>query len=770
MHGQSIEAKVDVMQQLIFLNIQQHDTAWADFYILEVMSMDNYSAKRVAYTAAEICWKPTSDVVLMAINLIQHDLISGNPLLVSVVLSSIPSFLSPALAEQISKDVIQLMNSSKPYLRQKAIFAFFHICLKFPEALRPGFSSLQSHLNDDDISVVYATLTVICELCKINPKNFISFIPKLCKMLETTRFVGVSLRLLEIVRMLIEVEPRLPKKLVQPLTIILETSSSMSVNVECMKTILSMPSTNQRLISLISYRIQTFIQSSDPNYRFIFLSYFIQLMKSYPKLVVSNRELIMGCVNSGDEFESLLALDLLGDLANSKTIDSIVAMMFKHFKSSNIITYRDTLLKRVIEICSKNDYELVTDFDWYISVLTDFIEEGNFSCFNVLSNQLIDLVTRVPDTRKRIIEEMCKLFDNPSNMGLSQLLLTALHIIGEYSENSEPFSKVLQPIVANCDDRVQAACIGTSFVLYLKAESNEKFEELETLFQLKLPMFQQSEYPEIQERAYSILGLVEICKTLRGNENDSFDELRNYIFSDDKDEEIEVPKDELSIPLTIFNKTKSSKTTKRKHHRKGKRKQKKLSFDEIPDEKVDENVTSPDTEKVEEPVKVHPAVTKWIKRKERRHHNRNNNNAEPKDIDMPITGPSPNSRHQILARNQSIIISISKIVPLDKHGQLEFTIQINNESSSVIPSIGFTLIETSHIKSVDISPLTIGIGPSSSIMHSFVISVDNPYLAQAAKFIIVPNGGGVDSLETRIVVFPSYFLVPSDESSLDIFD
>ncbi|KAH0788533.1 Adaptin N terminal region family protein [Histomonas meleagridis] len=136
---------------------------------------------------------------------------------------------------------------------------------------------------------------------------------------------------------------------------------------------------------------------------------------------------------------------------------------------------------------------------------------------------------------------------------------------------------------------------------------------------------------------------------------------------------------------------------------------------------------------------------------------------------MPITGPSPNSRHKILARNQSIIISISKIVPLDKHGQLEFTIQINNESSSVIPSIGFTLIETSHIKSVDISPLTIGIGQSSSIMHSFVISVDNPYLAQAAKLIIVPNGGGVDSLETRIVVFPSYFLVPSDESSLDTF-
>ena len=125
------------------------------------------------------------------------------------------------------------------------------------------------------------------------------------------------------------------------------------------------------------------------------------------------------------------------------------------------------MFSRVIEICSNNYYELITDFDWYISVLVDFIEEGNFTCFTDLSNQLIDLVTRVPDTRKRITDEMCHLFDSPSNMNLTELILTALHIIGEYSPDSEPFSKVLQPIIANCDDRVQSSCISTAFILYL---------------------------------------------------------------------------------------------------------------------------------------------------------------------------------------------------------------------------------------------------------------------------------------------------------------
>ena len=748
---------MEIMRQLIFINTQQHDTAWADFFILDVMSIDNFSAKRIAYTAAELCWKPNSDVVLMAINQIQRDLNCGNHLVVSVVLSSIHSFLSQALAKQISGDVIQLMNSSKAYIRQKAIIIFLSVCLKTPEALRPGFQTLQSHLNDDDISVVYATLTVICELCKINPRNFVPFIPRLCKMLESTTVDAISLKLLELMRMLSVVEIRLPKKLVLPLTTVMETSSSMIVLLECIKTILGMPQVIPKLISLVSFKIQSFLQNTDPNYKYASLSYFIQLMKSFPKLIPQNKEIIGDLLKSDNEIEAVLALDLISSLVNSKNIDSIVGMLYQQFKNSSILPFRNKMFSRVIEICSNNDYELITDFDWYISVLVDFIEEGNFTCFTDLSNQLIDLVTRVPDTRKRITDEMCHLFDSPSNMNLTELILTALHIIGEYSPDSEPFSKVLQPIIANCDDRVQSSCISTAFILYLKAETTEEMIDLENLFKMKLPMFQQSEYIEVQERAYSILALVEICQTIHDKEG--FHDLKNYIFNTENLEPIEIPKDELSLPNPIFKKESQNKTVKRKHHKK---KPKKLAFDDIKEDKKEEET---EKEKESKPKNFDPLISRCIRRKEKRHHNRNQNQ-NIVDLALPVSGPLPTAREKLVGSNTSLSVILTKVVPCDKN-QLEITIQINNTSTSNIPSIGFTLTETKYIKIKNLEDLTISICPNTSIYHSFTISVEGHLVPQIVKLLVIPNGCDVDSIETRIIIFPSYFLKPVDKSLIE---
>jgi AP-3 complex subunit delta-1 len=111
-----ILTKCDCIQHLIFVDLLGQHTAWADFSVLEVMACDDYSAKRIAYTASDQLWTANSDVVLMATNRVQRDLTSSKPFVVSVVLSSIPPYLSLNLAQHIANDVIKLMTSSKDFV------------------------------------------------------------------------------------------------------------------------------------------------------------------------------------------------------------------------------------------------------------------------------------------------------------------------------------------------------------------------------------------------------------------------------------------------------------------------------------------------------------------------------------------------------------------------------------------------------------------------------------------------------------------------------
>ena len=329
----SNEENIVLIPQLIFLNILGYDTTWADFTVLEVMALDEYSSKHIAYIAAAQMWDVNSDVVLMATNRIYKDLTSNTALYSSAVLSSLSSYLTPTLAQNIFQNVISLMPSAKPFIRQKSIIGFYHICLQYPEALKSGFVTLRTRLDDDDKSVVFSVLSVINELCHHNPRNFIPLIPKIFKMIDNTTDNWSLVRIISILRILCSVEPRLIKKLIAPFTTILETTSSITVLFECVRTIIDIPITNPILLVYATQRMQAFLEHEDNNLRYLCLSLFIKLIQIQPKLVAQNKDLITRCLDSSDEATRLLSLDLLAALANPKTVDGIVGKIFSRASS-----------------------------------------------------------------------------------------------------------------------------------------------------------------------------------------------------------------------------------------------------------------------------------------------------------------------------------------------------------------------------------------------------------------------------------------------------
>jgi hypothetical protein len=541
-----VEENAPIVQQLIFFDLLGFDTSWANFTIVEVMALEDFSAKRIAYTAAALFWTSETDAALMATNRISRDLTSPSAVLTSIVLSSIPTYLGGPLAATLAPSVISLMSSVHPSIRQKAIITFYHVCLHSPESIKAGVQILRARLDDEDNSVVFSALSVIAELCAHNARNFVLMIPKIVKMLEGSRSNWTILKLVTVLRLLSVAEPRLPKKLVTPFAGLIETTSSPTVLFEVVKSVVEIPISNGVLLTQASQRMAEFLEHRDPNLRFLGLGLFMQLLRLQPRLVAQHRDLITQSLDSNDDITRFLALDLLVSVATARSVDGIVNKITEHFRRSRSPLFKNQLVTKVVEICSRADYAVVQDFDWYISVIFDFVNEGGVTCWELLADQFLDLATRVPATRPRLVRELAVFLEQPQYSEETRLLLVAAHIIGEYGEG-EAINIVCRPAIVDLGERVQVACLSAAFKIFLRAP------DISGPFVAKLQKFSGSHHAEVQDIA-SVMKVI-VGLLLEGDMEDALSDLITRLTNNDESEE-ELPEirkpAELDVPVDLF--------------------------------------------------------------------------------------------------------------------------------------------------------------------------------------------------------------------------
>jgi AP-3 complex subunit delta len=57
--------------KLVYLEMFGHDMSWASFHVLEVMSSAKYLQKRVGYLGAVQSFRPDTEVLMLATNLLK---------------------------------------------------------------------------------------------------------------------------------------------------------------------------------------------------------------------------------------------------------------------------------------------------------------------------------------------------------------------------------------------------------------------------------------------------------------------------------------------------------------------------------------------------------------------------------------------------------------------------------------------------------------------------------------------------------------------------
>lgn len=546
--------KTNAVLKLTYLEMYGFDMSWATFHVLEVMSSNKFQQKRVGYLAASQSFHKDSDILMLATNLLKKDLKYdglNDTMKMGVALSGLSTIVTPSLASDICEDLFGMLNSSKPYIRKKAVTALFKVFLQYPEALRDNFDKFVQKLQDEDMSVVSATVSVICELSKKNPMPFVQLSPLLYEMLINVDNNWITIRLLKLFTNLSQVEPKLKGKILPKVLELMEKTVATSViyeSVNCIVKAHMLENDDYETATCCLQELHKFCNSNDPNLRYISVVLFYKIGKINTDFIADFDALVFRLLKDVDISIRSKALELLEGVVDDDNIVQVVQILVKQFVDQDTIkivqqvrsqyendndkqivieipqSYKAKMVHTILKICSMDNYSNITDFEWFIAVLTDLCvmsqDLNEKSLGYKLGEQLRNVMIKVPSMRDRAIATVIQLISNDEVVQhLPGVLKECFWCLGEFSE-----------LIDNGDDLIKLIIKGNKYTLdvqqilipaLLKVFSNwcnkhpdlsmTSVSEIITQLITFLDGLSSSKSFEVQERSVEALELLRLC-------------------------------------------------------------------------------------------------------------------------------------------------------------------------------------------------------------------------------------------------------------------
>ncbi|KAJ6015062.1 hypothetical protein N7540_009653 [Penicillium herquei] len=416
--SQDTDKKATALLKLIYLEMFGYDMSWASFHVLEVMSSAKYLQKRVGYLGAVQSFRPDTEVLMLATNMLKKDIVSPNIPSLSLPLATLPHIVTPSLAMSLLPDIISRLSHSSAVVRKKTIVCLYRLALVYPEALKLAWPKIKDHLMDEqeDSSVTTAAINVICELGWRRPHDFLPMAPRFFELLVDSGNNWMAIKIIKLFATLTPLEPRLTRKLLRPLTTIIQTTTAMSLLYECINGIIqggildSEENSQERdeVAALCVGKLRGMIvMDSDPNLKYVALLALNRIVTTHAFLVSMQQDVIMDCLDDPDVSIRLQALELAAGMVTSDTLQVIVNRLinqlqlassrdipdleatssdngeeYENLKSSEHATdalnmpndYRSEVIHRILDMCSQNNYSELVDFEWYVHILIQLVK------------------------------------------------------------------------------------------------------------------------------------------------------------------------------------------------------------------------------------------------------------------------------------------------------------------------------------------------------------------------------------------------------------
>lgn len=581
--GSDMDLKATALLKLIYLEMFGHDLSWASFNILEVMSAAKYHQKRVGYLGAVQTFGPSTDVLMLATNLLKKDVTSANIPTISLPLVAIPHLVTPGLANAVVPDLLARMSHSSPNIRKKSITTLYRLALVWPEALRPAWPKMKEILEneDEDPSVTSTVVNVICELVWRRPEDFLPLAPRFFDLLIHGGNNWMVIKLIKLFATLTPLEPRLIKKLAPALTNLISTTPAMSVLYECINGIVQggildgaqgIREGDEIAELCVSKLCGMIAIDGDPNLKYVALLAFNKIVLSHPQLVSSQQDIIVSCLDDSDISIRTQALILVSGMVDVDSLMPIVGKLMAQTRqkavsaspseedlgeiprqrptapppaSTDLYEYQTSLAQSILDMCSRNMYANISDFDWYIDVLVQLVDiappvqttasQGTgLAVYEKIGSELQNVATRVSAARMHATEASASLISalgqhelvRSAGVGAYLVLGHAAFIVGEYAgllgEPQDTLSALLLPLPGKPPSGTLCAYIQAipkvlSFIFATDlSDWNPQRQSMTALLLARVTHYLESytsdENIEVQEKASTILELMRLAE------------------------------------------------------------------------------------------------------------------------------------------------------------------------------------------------------------------------------------------------------------------
>ncbi|KAK1665662.1 hypothetical protein QYE76_053821 [Lolium multiflorum] len=449
--------KLTYLSSLHFAPVAAHPLA---FPAIELLASPHLPHKRLAYLAASLSLSPASLSLLpLATHQLHKDLSPSAAAPAAHHLSALALHLlaspaaaaAPDLAAHLAHDLLPHLSRGSP----RAIAAAARVIAASPSAGVPVlFKPLAACLASPDPRTSTAAASAFCELSAppADPSPFLPLAPDLYNLLTTSRSNWALIKVLKIFARLAPLEPRLAARIVDPVCQLLARSSAMSLTFECVRTVLTALPAHDAAVSLAIGKLKEFLAASDdPNLRYLGLLALGMLGPAYASTVNESRDVIALSLGDADLNIRREALRLMMGMLDDSNVMDIAGMLVSHAARSDPEFANDTL-GAVLAACGRNVYELVSDFDWYVSLLADMARSLHCLQGDEIGRQLVDVGLRVQDARPELVQSARSLLIDPALLGnnlLFPVLSAAAFVSGEYIHCSkdpvELVEALLQP-------------------------------------------------------------------------------------------------------------------------------------------------------------------------------------------------------------------------------------------------------------------------------------------------------------------------------------
>lgn len=538
--SQDMDQKATALLKLVYLEMFGHDMSWASFNVLEVMSSPKYLQKRVGYLAAVQSFRSDTEVLMLAENLLKKDLNSADKSTMALPLITIPHVINPSMANSLLTDLLPRLSHSHPSVRKKTIVTLYRLALVYPETLRPAWPKIKERLQDEneDSSVTAAIVNVVCELGWRRPQDFLPLAPRLFELLTAGNNNWMAIKIIKLFSALTPLEPRLVKKLLPPLTSLIKTTPAMSLLYECINGIIQGgimeaaegTTEGDEIARLCVNKLRAMlVVEGDPNLRYVALLAFAKITASHADLVSQHSDVILECIDDADISIRTRALDLVVGMVNANTLQTVVERLLKQLRSAGVAPaadepandrgahdgiipmadddeddagatikpkeskpnqapplpddYRISVIERILQMCSRDTYSDMNDFEWYIGVLVELVKQcpatssntrdTGSSMADAIGGELQNVAVRVKAVRPEaaaaaqsllMFEQREKLFPSAVSGG-EGVLASAAFIAGEFADMLPDPDAVLSSLLDSSSSQLPAAALAS----YLQA-------------------------------------------------------------------------------------------------------------------------------------------------------------------------------------------------------------------------------------------------------------------------------------------------------------